>query len=182
MWRYAVIDHLRRAQKAGVLESDLSVQDLRRLLSTAYCSESHRNWIVWFDKIVSKAHFLGYAARYVRRPPIANWRIRSVTDKRVEFIAKDTKHETRVRTSRTLDQFVRLLAAHVTDHYLHGIRYFGLLSPRTKNQHYSGLFLRLAQQRRPRPRRLTWRESMKKYFRFDPMIDSLGQEMHWVSG
>lgn len=180
MWLYAVIDHLRRAHKLGVLESDLSEGDLRRLFSTAYSSESHRNWIVWFDKIVSKAHFLGYAARYVRRPPIANWRIQNVTGNKVEFIAKDTRHETRVRTSCTLDGFVRLLAAHVTDHYLHGIRYFGLLAPRTKNQHYAGLFLLLGQQWRPRPRRLTWRESMKKYFRFDPMIDSLGLEMHWV--
>jgi hypothetical protein len=75
---------------------------------------------------------------------------------------------------------VHLLAAHVLDHYRHAIRYFGLLAPRTKNQHYAGLFLLLRQQMRPRPQRLSWRELMKKCFGVDPMIDSFGQEMHWV--
>jgi hypothetical protein len=28
--------------------------------------------------------------------------------------------------------------------------------------------------------RLSWREALRKYFDFDPMIDSFGQEMHWV--
>lgn len=69
MWRYAVIDHLRRALTARVLKSQLNVGDLRRLLSSAYYSGSHACWIVLFDEIVSKAHFLGYAARYLRRPP-----------------------------------------------------------------------------------------------------------------
>src|SRR5260370_429257 len=135
MWRYAVIEHLRRALKAGILKSELTALDLRRLLSTAYSSESHPYWIVLFDDIVSKAHFLGYAARYVRRPPIAKWRILKVTDGHVEFVAKDTKNERFVPTRCRLDQFVRLLATHVPDRYRPGIRYFGILAPRTKNQH-----------------------------------------------
>jgi hypothetical protein len=180
MWRYAVVDHLRRAIKARVLEFELGLQDLHRFISTAYRSEKHPRWIIFIDKIVSKAHFLGYAARYVRRPPIAKWRILKVTDGQVEFVAKDTRNETLVRTWCTLDRFVRLLAAHVPDHYRHAIRYFGLLAPRVKGQRDAGLFHLLGQQRRPRPQRLSWRESVKKYFRVDPMIDSFGQEMHWV--
>jgi hypothetical protein len=180
MWRYAVVDHLRRAIKARVLEFELGLQDLHRLISTAYRSEKHPRWIIFIDKIVSKAHFLGYAARYVRRPPIAKWRILKVTDGQVEFVAKDTRNDTLVRTWCTLDRFVRLLAAHVPDHYRHAIRYFGLLAPRAKGQRDAGLFHLLGQQRRPRPQRLSWRESVKKYFRVDPMIDSFGQEMHWV--
>ena len=85
-----------------------------------------------------------------------------------------------VATSSTLDAFVQLLAMHVPDHYRHGIRYFGILSPRVKNKLYAGLFIRFGQQMRARPQRLGWRESLKKYFGFDPMIDRLGQEMHWV--
>jgi hypothetical protein len=85
-----------------------------------------------------------------------------------------------VTTSCTLDSFVKLLAIQVPDHYRHAVRYFGILSPRLKNKLYAGLFLRLGQERRPHPQRLSWRESIKKYFGFDPMIDSVGQEMHWV--
>jgi hypothetical protein len=81
-------DHsLRRALKADVLKSDLSMQELQRILTTAY--ERHPRWTVHLDKIVSKAHFLRYAARYVRRPSIAQWRLLRVTDREVEFVAKD---------------------------------------------------------------------------------------------
>src|SRR5437763_2722292 len=99
MWRYAVIEHLRRALKAGVLNSPLGAQGTRRLLSTAYYSEKHPRWIILWDDIVSKAHFIRYAARYVRRPPIATWRILSVTNAKVQFVAKDTKNETLVPSS-----------------------------------------------------------------------------------
>jgi hypothetical protein len=133
-----------------------------------------------FDNITSKAHFLGYAARYVRRPPIATWRILKVTVGQVEFVAKDTQNERFVPTRCRLDQFVRLLATYVPDRYRHGIRYFGILAPRAKNQHYAGLFLLLGQRRRLRPKRLGWRDSLLKYFGIDPLIDSRGELMHWV--
>ena len=170
----------RRALKAGVLKSALSMEGIRRLLSTAYSSERHPRWGILWDDIVSKAHFLRYAARYVCRPPIAMWRVLEVIDGMVQFVAKDTKNERMVRTWCTLDRFVCLLAVHVPDHYRHAIRYFGRLAPRVKNKLFAGLFLLLGQRRRPGPQRLSWRESIKKYFGFDPMIDSMGQEMHWV--
>src|SRR5690242_6775138 len=115
MWRYAVINHLRFALKARVLNSGLSTPDVQRLLSTAYCSERHPRWIIYIDRIVSKAHFLGYVARYVRRPPICKWRILRLTDGQVEFVAKDTKRERLVRSWRATGEFVRLLASHVPE-------------------------------------------------------------------
>jgi hypothetical protein len=178
MWRYAVITHLQGALKAYILKSDLSIQELQRILTTAY--ERHPRWIVHLDKIVSKSHFLRYAARYVRRPPIAKWRLLKVTDREVEFVAKDTRAKRLVPTRRRLPEFVRLLAAHVPDRYRHAIRYFGLLAPRAKGQTHAALFVLLGEPRRPRPQRLSWRSSLRKYFGRDPLIDSHGQEMHWV--
>jgi hypothetical protein len=176
----ALISHLRLALKAKVLKSDLSAQELRNLLSSSYKNERHPQWIIFLDRIVSKAHFLRYAARYVRRPPIATWRLLKVTNTEVEFVAKDTKAGLLVPTRKTLPEFVRLLAAHVPDRYRHGIRYFGLLSPRTKSLTRAALFVLLGQTPRPRPERLNWRSSLLKYFGVDPLIDSRGQEMHWV--
>jgi putative transposase/transposase-like zinc-binding protein len=98
MWRYAVITHLRGALKAQVLKSHLAVEDLKRILTIAY--ERHPQWIIFIDKIASKSHFLLYAARYVRRPPIANWRLLEVTDREVVFVAKDTKTKRLVPTPR----------------------------------------------------------------------------------
>lgn len=179
MWRYAVITHLRSALKVNILKSERNTQDLRLLFSTAYFSEKHPYWIAHLDQITSKAHFLRYAARYVRRPPIAKWRIRGLVRGEVEFFARDRKNKRLVRTARPMAEFVRLLASHVPNRYKHAIRYFGLLAPRTKAKNQLALFLLLNQERRPRPRRLSWRSSILKYFGFDPMIDRFGNEMHW---
>ena len=106
MWRYAVITHLRAALQARVLTSHLAVLDLKRVLTTAY--EQHPTWIIFIDEISSKSHFLRYAARYVRRPPIASWRLLEVTDQEVVFVAKDTKARRLVATRCQLSDFVRL--------------------------------------------------------------------------
>jgi hypothetical protein len=179
-WRYAVIDHLHRALKAGVLRSELRTEDLSKLLSTAYQHVRHPKWIIFLQTITSKSHFLRYAARYVRRPPIASWRLLEVTDRDVEFVAKHTKAGRLVRTRCPLPEFVRLLAPHVPDMYRHGIRYFGLLAPRAKGKNWAGLFVALGQEIKARPPRLSWRDSLLRYFSFDPLLDSGGHEMHWV--
>ena len=178
MWRYAVIDHLRRAARANVLKSDLGRRELQITLTTAY--ERHPTWIIFLAQIASKSHFLKYAARYVRRPPIASWRLLGVTDREVEFVAKDTKGKMLVRTRCGIAEFVRQLAAHVQDRYKHNIRYFGLLAPRAKGPTRAALFALLGQRLHLRPQRLSWRDSLRKYFRVDPLIDSRGQTMYFV--
>lgn len=178
MWRYAVITHLRGALKAQVLKSHLAVQDLKRILTIAY--EQHPEWIIFIDKIASKSHLLLYAARYGRRPPLASWRLLEVTDPEVVFVAKDTKTKRLVPTPRQLSDFVRLLASHVPDSYRHSVRYFGLLSPRARGRMQAALFALLGQCIRPRPQRLSWRDSLWKYFGVDPLVDSCGQTMLWV--
>jgi Putative transposase/Transposase zinc-binding domain len=178
MWRYAVITHVRGALKAQVLKSHLAVEDLKRILTFAY--EQHPQWIIFIDKIASKSHFLLYAARYIRRPPLASWRLLEATDREVVFVAKDTKTKNLVRTRRNFSDFVRLLAPHVPDSYRHSVRYFGLLSPRARCRMQAALFALLGQRVRPRPQRLSWRDSLRKYFGVDPLVDSYGQTMRWV--
>jgi hypothetical protein len=151
-----------------------------RLLSTAYQSERHPRWIIFLHKIASKSHFLRYAARYVRRPPIASWRLLEVTDRDVVFVAKDTKAGRLVPTRCLISEFVRLLAPHVLDLYRHAIRYFGLLAPSAKGHKWAGLFVALGQEMKAPPPRLSWRDSLVRYFGFDPLIDSRGHEMRWV--
>ena len=180
MWRDAVIHHLKRALKANVLKTDLSVPQVQRLLATAHYSARHPRWNIFIGEIESKSHFLLYAARYVRRPPIAKWRLKKVDCREVCFVAKDTKAKEMIPTKRPLSVFIRMLAAHVPERYKHAIRYFGLLAPRAKNKTYSGLFLLLGQKRQPRPVRLSWRDSLLKYFGVDPLLDSRGQEMRWA--
>jgi hypothetical protein len=129
---------------------------------------------------MSKMHFLQYAARYARRPPIAQRRLLSVTNTEVAFWTNDKRLKRRVTSRYPLQKFVAALAEHVPDRYRHAIRYFGLLAPRTKGRTFEAVFVLIGQVQRPRPQRMSWRTSLQKYFGVDPLIDSHGQSMRWV--
>jgi hypothetical protein len=123
--------------------------ELKRILTIVY--EKHPKWVIFIDKIASKSHFLRYAARYIRRLPLASWRLLEVTDREVVFVAKDTRTKRLVRTRCQLSDFVRLLAPHVADSYRRSVRYFGLLSPRARSRMQDALFVLLGQRMSPRP-------------------------------
>ncbi len=176
MWRFAVITYLRAALKAKVLASDLSPQELRPHLKEQY----ERWWSIDINHFASKEHFLRYAGRYVRRPPITQYRFLKITDREVRFWTKDKIQKRRVNISCTPEEFVPSLAEHVPDRYQHGIRYFGLLAPRSKARTSAAVFALLGQQRRSRPRRLSWAFSRRRDFGVDPLIDRRGQPMRWV--
>jgi len=175
IWRYAVITYLRAALTKGLLSSELTRVEAGGLLRSQY----ERWWNVHVARLVSKSHFLRYAGRYVRRPPIAQHRFTAVTEQHVEFLTKDLKEKRVVQTRYSLSEFVEKLAEHVPDHYRHAIRYFGLWAPRSKGQAAAALFLLLGQKRRHRPRRLKWANSIRKSFGTDPLIDRHGHRMRW---
>jgi hypothetical protein len=176
MWRYAVITYLQAALKTGLITSDKTTLELRDILTTQY----ERWWNVHLDSIGSKWHFLRYVARYVRRPPIAQYRFTKITNEEVEFSTKDTRLKRIVTTRYTALNFVDALSEHVPDRYNHAIRRFGLLAPRTMNKTSDAVFAILGQKQNPRPRRLNWRSSIHKYFGVDPLTDGRGQTMRWV--
>lgn len=176
MWRYALVTYLRQAFKANVLASDLDLVALKRVFTTQY----ERWWSTRVDHFKSKEHFLRYAGRYVRRPPIAQRRFLKITDEEVLFWTKDLREKRIVETRYTSAEFVSLLAEHVPERYQHAMRYFGLLAPRAKARTSAAIFLLLGQKRRPRPRRWSWAFSLRAHFGVDPLRDSSGRSMHWI--
>ena len=171
-WRFAVSKYL-----AQVLETDEENVDIP---DETFQRQGRRPWNIHIKRFSSKSHFLRYAGRYLRRPPIAGHRIIDVTDHHVEFWANDLKLKAWVRIKVSIEQFLALLIQHVPDRYVHGIRYFGLLSPAGKHQFASGIFALLGQAQRPRPKRLSWARMIERDFSYNPLHDSHGQRMHWV--
>lgn len=175
-WRYALTTYLARAGEAHLIRSNMSSDEIKALLEGQY----KRSWNVFVGHITSKTRFLRYAGRYMRRPPIAEYRLERVTAQIVEYLGKDTRAKQPLKLRFSNEGFVDALKDHVLDRFRHAMRYFGLLSPRSKHLTSSGLFALLEQTRRPRPRRLSWADSFHKHFRTDPLIDSLGQRMYWT--
>jgi hypothetical protein len=175
-WRDALVSYLAEALAANVLESELDPDSLEELLK----AQGRRWWNIRMQGSQTKEHFLRYAGRYVRHPPIAQHRITKVTDREVEFWKKDLKLKRRVKMRYSVEEFVAVLADHVPDRYRHAIRYFGLWAPGSKARTSAKLFVLLRQRQRPRPRRLGWRYSLQRHFGMDPLIDKNGQLMQWV--
>lgn len=112
-WRYAVITYLRSALNAHLVDSCSSPAKLRRVLTTQY----ERLWNIHIDHFGSKEHFLRYAGRYVRRPPIAQYRFVEVGERHVIFRTNAHKQHREVLTVYQAGDFIGALAHHVPDDY-----------------------------------------------------------------
>jgi hypothetical protein len=171
-WRFTVLNYL--ADFLGADAEDMGALD--EMLK----QQGKRPWNIHIKRFSSKWHFLRYAARYLRRPPIAEDRIISMTDEHVEYWANDLKLKAWVRIKVSVEEFLELLIQHVPDKYAHGVRYFGLASPAGKHLFSSAVFALLGEEQKPRPKRLSFEAMSVKYFDSNPLLDSHGQRMRWV--
>jgi hypothetical protein len=174
LWRLAVIQYLEQANSCGLIlaaNPDRSVC-LRR--------QAARRWNIHVTPRMSKLHFLKYAGRYIRRLPISQRRILSLSAGEVIYQSKDTRTKTLVENRCTPEQFVRLVAQHVPDRYRHSMRYFGLLAPSVKGRIGITVFALSNSTRRSKPKRQSWAVSVLKHFGRDPLRDANGQLMRWI--
>lgn len=175
-WRKAVIALLRVALRAGLFGPELTTDQMDDLLT-------HLEKCWWSIKIQSfedKWHFLQYAGRYVRRPPIAQRRITWIGERTVRFWYKDKKLRRRIEVECSVKEFVDRWIQHIPDRYQHAVRNFGLFAPRSLGQTLAAIFVILGQERRPRPRPRPWADSVKRDFGHDPLLDHAGKRMKWT--
>jgi hypothetical protein len=175
-WRKAVIRLLRVALRAGQVASALTCEEIEAILN----AQEKRWWSVKVQTFKSKEHFLKYAGRYLRRPPIAQRRITHVGDRMVRFWYMDKRLGRKVYVQCSPEEFIDRWGQHIPERYQHGVRNFGLFSPRAVRQTYDAVFAVLGQKRSPRPKRRPWAESIKRDFGRDPLLDSKGHRMVWV--
>jgi hypothetical protein len=71
-----------------VLKSDLADAELRTMLET----EAKRDWNVFVSRLVPKKRVIDHIGRYIRKPPIAQYRLTRISDQEVQYLAKDTKN------------------------------------------------------------------------------------------
>jgi len=175
-WQRAVIALLGAALQAAQLRTELTAGQMGDLLT-----HLERCW--WSVKIQSfedKWHFLQYAGRYIRRPPIAQRRITWIGQRTVKFWYKDKKLCRRVEVHCSIKEFVDRWTQHIPERYQHAVRSFGLFSPRAVWQNSAVIFVLLGQNQRPRPKPLRWADSVKRDFGHDPLIDRTGKRMKWT--
>jgi hypothetical protein len=175
-WQRAVIALLRAAMRTGRLCAKVAVEQIEQLLN----QQEGRWWSIKIQSFKSKEHFLRYAGRYVRRPPIAQRRITYIGKRNIRFWYKDKKLRRRVYVQCSLEEFIDRWAQHIPERYQHAVRSFGLFAPRSVKQTSAAIFAILGQQRRPRPKPRRWADSLKRDFGHDPLLDQTGKRMKWV--
>ena len=171
-WKLALLTALDTASKLDVLESDLSRDEFSNILKT----EGGRKWNVYMSPLVSKRNVIDHIGRYIRKPPIAQYRLTQIDDRHVQYFVKDTRNRCLTPIIYSNEEFVKLLVPHVNDRYCNSMRYFGLLAPRSKML-LTQVFSVLKQQQKPRPVRLTYAESIYRTFGQNPLIGLDGQPL-----
>ncbi len=167
---------LRTAVRTAVLRV-ASLKETEALIS----EQENRWWSVKVQSLGSKEHFLRYAGRYARRPPIAQRRIVHISHHAVRFFAKDKKSGRFVMIELTPKEFISAWMSHLPERYEHAVRSFGLFSPQMLGTKPSYL-LAIPDQccRRPRPKPMRWNMSIKRDFGWDPLLDRQGNRMKWA--
>jgi Putative transposase/Transposase zinc-binding domain len=174
-WRFALLAYLDAAIKANVLRSDLSVDELTHILH----AEGKRNWNIFVSRRVPKNTVIDHIGRYIRKPPIAQYRLTRLNAEEVQYLAKDTRKRSLTPVTYTNQEFLSLLIPHIADRYCNSMRYFGLLAPRSKRL-LSVVFDLLRQKQKPKPARLTWATSLTKTFGTYPLIAPDGSVLRRV--
>jgi hypothetical protein len=175
-WRRAVIALLRAALRAGQLRTIMTVDQMEEM----FIQQEERWWSIKIQRLNSKEHFLRYAGRYVRRPPIAQRRISHVGKRTITFWAKNKKLRRRTYVQCSPEEFVDRWAQHIPERYQHAVRSFGVFAPRAVSQTSAAIFAILGQKRKPLPKPRAWAESLKRDFGRDPLLDATGKKMKWV--
>ncbi len=174
-WQRLIIAILRDALETGQLELEGTRHEIEGLLN----SEEAREWIAHVRSFKGKEHFLQYCGRYVRRPPIAQWRIIAIENGLVKFWHKDKRRKRWITVECTIEVFIDRWSQHIPKLYRHTIRHFGLFAPRRWPRVAAAIFTILGTKQRPRPKRLPWAVAVQK-FRGNPLLDRYSQPMKFV--
>ena len=119
-WREAVIELLRTALRVGCLATKMTVDEMEGILT----QQEKRWWSIKIQTFKSKAHYLQYAGRYAKRPPIAQWRITHIGEGTVRFLAKDKRQKRLVYVQCSAEEFIDRWAQHIPERYQHSVRSF----------------------------------------------------------
>jgi hypothetical protein len=175
-WRRGVIRLLRASLRAGRLITESPAQAIEEQL----IHQENRWWSVKLQSLGSKEHFLRYAGRYARRPPIAQRRIIGISQQQIEFLAKDRRLRRHVIVCLTPKEFLAAWTQHIPERYEHAVRSFGLFAPRVIGNNSAAVFAILGQSAKRRPKPVSWRVSIIRDFGWDPLLDRQGNRMSWT--
>ena len=180
IWRYQIISMFRKMQPQLILSSTIKKQlsskfSFNKLLDQLY----QKQWIVHCAKPTSDhKQNVGYLSRYLKRPPIAESKLKHYSGNEIIFYYLDHNTKTFRKFILTIEQFIARFIQHIPDNGFRMIRYYGFLSNRTRGKLLPIVYQLLNQNNCNSTSAPTYAELIQKNFGFNPLKCILcGQEL-----
>ncbi len=172
IWRYEIIKLFRKHHKNNSLILPASIQKtfnpintFTKLLDRQY----KRRWIVDCSKATENYnHTVNYLGRYVKRPPIAESKLRHYDGNDVTFTYRDHNTKTYRNLTTSVDDFITRFIQHIPDVGFRMIRYYGTLANRVRGKLLPIIYALLGQQQPCLNPKISFAALMKTTFNIDP--------------
>lgn len=159
MWRYRIINLLRKEAKAGKLE--IHNQTLNY--------EYNKPWKVHFSNPTENANqTTAYVGRYVKRPPLSMSRLEHYDGKTVTFNFLNHKNKAHEKITFDADDFMERFTQHIPEKGFRLIRYYGFLANRVRSNLLPIIYELLGQEIKS-IKQISWDILLKKSFGSDPL-------------
>lgn len=172
MWRYRLIEMLKKAYREGVL---ILPESLNALCPTdaQFCAwlnqKRNKPWIVHVAKPIKDPRAsISYLGRYLRRPPIGHSRLRHYNGQFVTFNFLNHKTNQQENFRCTTEQFIHRLIQHIPKKNFKMVRYYGFLANRVRGELLPLVRALLGQEPNPKIYNLKYAELMQKTFGINP--------------
>ena len=171
IWRYHIIDLFRKKQAKLTIPNALQQQLNHTFTFNQFLDQLYRkNWIVHCSKPSDDPTFnVNYLARYVKRPAIAQSKLKHYDGNEVVFKYLDHTTKTYRKLTLTVEDFIKRLIRHIPDKNFRMIRYYGFLSHRLRGKLLPIIYQLLNQAIKISSTSPTFSELMQRDFRFDPL-------------
>ena len=170
IWRYQLVSLFRKMHPQLIIPAPIKEQlnssfSFNKFLDRLY----QKKWIVHCAK--PSPNFkknLSYLSRYIKRPAIAESKLREYYGNNVVFSYLDHVTKTFRNFTLTIEQFIARFVQHIPDKGVRMIRYYGFLSNRTRGKLLPIVYTLLNQENSAKTKTPTYAELIQKNFHFDP--------------
>jgi hypothetical protein len=184
-WKYKIISLLRTHYK----NNTLTLPEPLRQFYPDYSSFNkwlnglyQKIWIIHCSKPSKNPyHNVNYLGRYIKRPPIAQSRLKHYDGNEVIFNFLNHKTANHENFHCSTEEFIERFIQHIPEKYFRLIRYYGFLANRNRKKYLPMVYTAINQQ----PKEsfpLRFNQLMKKELGFDPLLCILcNSKLYFVS-
>lgn len=169
MWKYRVIKLFKSHDiklPYSLTKTFHNAYNFNDFLNSLY----HKNWMVFCQK-ASSNHYsnVNYLGRYIKRPPIADSKLKHYDGNNVIIKYLDHKTNKYLESSFPVFDFIKRLIQHIPDTNFRMIRYYGILANRVRSKLLPLLYKFLGQSEKGQIIFPSYASLLISNFRHDPM-------------